>query len=147
MSPGKPRAAIVGAGPSGFYTASQLLAEGFAVDLFDMLPMPFGLVRVGVAPDHPKIKNVTRVYEKTAAHEDFRFFGDVTLGRDIVTAATCSPATTRSSTAPAQLPTTGSASTARTCPARTPPPSSSPGTTATRTTPTGSSTSRPSARS
>lgn len=83
MSPGKPRAAIVGAGPSGFYTASQLLTEGFAVDLFEMLPVPYGLVRFGVAPDHPKIKNVTRVYEKTAAHDDFRYFGAVTLGRDV----------------------------------------------------------------
>ncbi|MBI5311253.1 MAG: FAD-dependent oxidoreductase [Actinobacteria bacterium] len=83
MSAGKPRAAVVGAGPSGFYTAGQLLAEGFAVDLIDMLPVPFGLVRFGVAPDHPKIKNVTRVYEKTAAHEDFRYFGGVTLGEDI----------------------------------------------------------------
>lgn len=77
------RAAIVGAGPSGFYAAGQLLAEGFAVDLIDQLPTPFGLVRFGVAPDHPKIKNVTRVYEKTAANENFRFFGGVTLGKDI----------------------------------------------------------------
>lgn len=83
MSADKPRAAIVGAGPSGFYTAGQLLGEGFSVDLIDVLPTPFGLVRAGVAPDHPKIKNVTRVYEKTAAHEDFRFFGGVELGRDI----------------------------------------------------------------
>jgi ferredoxin--NADP+ reductase len=47
------RAAVVGAGPSGFYAADQLLREGFAVDLFDALPTPFGLVRAGVAPDHP----------------------------------------------------------------------------------------------
>lgn len=77
------RAAIVGAGPSGFYAAGQLLAEGFAVDLYDQLPTPFGLVRFGVAPDHPKIKNVTRVYEKTAADGNFRFFGGVTLGEDV----------------------------------------------------------------
>jgi ferredoxin/flavodoxin---NADP+ reductase len=74
------RAAIVGAGPSGFYTADQLLKAGFEVDLFDALPTPFGLVRAGVAPDHPKIKSVTRVYAKTAAHESFRFFGGVELG-------------------------------------------------------------------
>ncbi len=80
------RAAIVGAGPSGFYAAGQLLAEGFSVDLIDQLPTPFGLVRFGVAPDHPKIKNVTRVYEKTAANENFRFFGGVTLGEDITRA-------------------------------------------------------------
>src|SRR4051794_23982184 len=74
------RAAIVGAGPAGFYAADQLLGAGFEVDLYDALPTPFGLVRAGVAPDHPKIKNVTRVYEKTAAKEGFRFFGGVTLG-------------------------------------------------------------------
>src|SRR5689334_25354868 len=77
------RAAIVGAGPAGFYTADQLLNEGFDVDLYDVLPTPFGLVRAGVAPDHPKIKSVTRVYEKTAAKPGFRFFGGVELGSDI----------------------------------------------------------------
>jgi ferredoxin--NADP+ reductase len=77
------RAAIIGAGPSGFYASGQLIAEGFSVDLFDKLPTPFGLVRFGVAPDHPKIKNVTRVFEKTAQKEGFRFFGGVELGRDI----------------------------------------------------------------
>ncbi len=74
---------MLGAGPSGFYATDQLLREGFAVDLFDALPTPFGLVRAGVAPDHPKIKSVTRVYEKTAGHEAFRFFGGVTLGTDV----------------------------------------------------------------
>ena len=77
------RAAIVGAGPAGFYAADQLLREGFEVDLFDALPTPYGLVRAGVAPDHPKIKSVTRVYDKTAAHEAFRFFGGVALGVDV----------------------------------------------------------------
>jgi ferredoxin--NADP+ reductase len=77
------RAAIIGAGPSGFYTADQLLKAGFEVDLYDALPTPFGLVRAGVAPDHPKIKSVTRVYAKTAAHEAFRFFGAVTLGSEV----------------------------------------------------------------
>jgi ferredoxin--NADP+ reductase len=77
------RAVIVGAGPSGFYTADQLLKVGFAVDLLDALPTPYGLVRAGVAPDHPKIKSVTRVYAKTASHEAFRFFGGVQLGRDV----------------------------------------------------------------
>src|SRR3954467_14214460 len=83
------RAAIVGAGPSGFYAAGQLLAvdePSFAVDLYDRLPTPFGLVRAGVAPDHPKIKSVTRMYERTAAHEAFRFFGGVELGRDVTRA-------------------------------------------------------------
>jgi ferredoxin--NADP+ reductase len=77
------RAAIVGAGPSGFYAADQLLKAGFAVDLYDALPTPYGLVRAGVAPDHPKIKSVIRVYAKTASHEAFRFFGGVSLGMDI----------------------------------------------------------------
>ena len=77
------RAVIVGAGPSGFYAADQLLAAGFEVDLLDALPTPFGLVRAGVAPDHPKIKSVTRVYEKTAAKPGFRFFGGVGLGEHV----------------------------------------------------------------
>lgn len=77
------RAAIVGAGPSGFYAADQLLKAGLAVDLYDALPTPYGLVRAGVAPDHPKIKSVIRVYAKTASHEAFRFFGGVSLGTDV----------------------------------------------------------------
>jgi ferredoxin--NADP+ reductase len=79
------RVAIVGAGPAGFYAAGALLDSGrpMRVDLFDRLPTPFGLVRAGVAPDHPKIKSVTRIYEKTAAKEGFRFFGGVQLGRDL----------------------------------------------------------------
>src|SRR5829696_7698564 len=80
------RAAIVGAGPSGFYAAGQLLAVDepeFAVDLYDRLPTPYGLVRSGVAPDHPKIKSVTKAYDKTTQHERFRFFGHVELGNDI----------------------------------------------------------------
>src|SRR5205085_11531033 len=80
------RAAVVGAGPAGFYTADQLLGEGFEVDLYDVLPTPFGLVRAGVAPDHPKIKSVTRMYERTAAHPDFRFFGGVKVGADVTPA-------------------------------------------------------------
>src|SRR4051794_11210637 len=77
------RAAIVGAGPAGFYAADQLLNAGFEVDLYDSLPTPYGLVRAGVAPDHPKIKSVTKIYDKTAAREGFRFFGGVTLGQDV----------------------------------------------------------------
>jgi ferredoxin--NADP+ reductase len=77
------RVAIIGAGPSGFYTADQLLGAGFEVDLIDALPTPFGLVRAGVAPDHPKIKAVTRVYEKTARKPGFRFFGGVELGKHV----------------------------------------------------------------
>jgi ferredoxin--NADP+ reductase len=77
------RTAIIGAGPAGFYAADQLLKAGFEVDVYDALPTPFGLVRSGVAPDHPKIKSVTRIYTKTAAHPGFRFFGGVRLGDDV----------------------------------------------------------------
>ena len=87
MTEGSPlRVAIIGAGPSGFYAAGQLLAvpdPQFAVDLYDRLPTPYGLVRSGVAPDHPKIKSVTRTYDKTSLHERFRFFGHVELGKDL----------------------------------------------------------------
>ncbi len=80
------RVAIIGAGPAGFYAAGHLLKQKshvVTVDIFDKLPVPYGLVRSGVAPDHQKIKNVTRVYAKTAAQEGFRFFGNVEYGRDI----------------------------------------------------------------
>ena len=84
------RVAVVGAGPTGFYASDQLLGMGFSVDLYDRLPTPFGLVRFGVAPDHPKIKSVTRMYEKTARKDGFRFFGGVAVGEDI----TCAPSST-----------------------------------------------------
>lgn len=83
------RVAIIGAGPSGFYAAAHLLKNKqhpeleVQVDLFDKLETPFGLVRAGVAPDHPKIKSVTRVYDKVAADPRFRFYGKVELGKDI----------------------------------------------------------------
>jgi ferredoxin--NADP+ reductase len=86
-SPDNPlRVAIVGSGPAGFYAAEHLLRRedvAVQVDMLDRLPTPFGLVRGGVAPDHPKIKSVIRVYEKTAARDGFRFFGNVQLGRDV----------------------------------------------------------------
>lgn len=77
------RVAVIGAGPAGFYATDQLLVAGFEVDLYDALPTPYGLVRSGVAPDHPKIKSVTRVYDKTAAKPGFRFFGGVVLGEHV----------------------------------------------------------------
>lgn len=80
------RVAIVGAGPAGFYTAEHLYRRDdlvVEVDLYDRLATPYGLVRLGVAPDHQKIKSVTKAYERVAAHPGFRFFGCVELGRDV----------------------------------------------------------------
>jgi ferredoxin--NADP+ reductase len=80
------RVAIIGSGPAGFYAAGHLLADPsdrFEVDMLERLPTPWGLVRSGVAPDHPKIKSVTRIYERTAAHPRFRFFGAVTFGEHV----------------------------------------------------------------
>jgi ferredoxin--NADP+ reductase len=83
------RVAIIGSGPSGFYAAGHLLNSkshpdlDVQVDVYDRLPTPWGLVRGGVAPDHPNIKAVSRVYEKTAAHPEFRFFGNVEYGTQI----------------------------------------------------------------
>lgn len=80
------RVAIVGAGPAGFYAADRLLRStvlDVQVDLIDRLPTPWGLVRAGVAPDHPNIKAVSRVYEKTAALDGFRFHGNVEVGTQI----------------------------------------------------------------
>jgi ferredoxin/flavodoxin---NADP+ reductase len=80
------RIAVIGAGPAGFYAAGHLLKDSdgrIEVDMLERLPTPWGLVRSGVAPDHPKIKSVTRIYEKTAAHPRFRYFGNVELGRHV----------------------------------------------------------------
>jgi ferredoxin/flavodoxin---NADP+ reductase len=79
------RIAVIGAGPAGFYATGHLLDAETAieVDLFDRLPTPWGLVRAGVAPDHPKIKAVSKVFEKIAAKPGFRMFGNVEIGRDI----------------------------------------------------------------
>lgn len=79
------RVAIVGAGPSGFYAAEHLQKRmpGVEIELLDRLPTPYGLVRGGVAPDHPKIKSVTRIYDRIAAQPGFRFLGNVQVGRDL----------------------------------------------------------------
>ena len=79
------RVAVVGSGPAGFYAAAALLASDLEVDvdLIERLPTPWGLVRLGVAPDHPNIKAVSRAFEKTAAQPGFRFFGNVEVGRDV----------------------------------------------------------------
>jgi len=83
------RVAVVGSGPAGFYTAGPLLsdaARSISVDVFDRLPTPWGLVRSGVAPDHPKLKMVSAVFEKTASRPGFRFFGNVRVGSDVTRA-------------------------------------------------------------
>jgi len=79
------RVAVIGSGPSGFYAADALLksANHVTLDMFERLPAPFGLVRYGVAPDHAKIKTVVRAYDRTAQKENFSYFGNVTIGRDI----------------------------------------------------------------
>src|SRR5256714_6693087 len=83
------RVAIVGAGPTGFYATDQLFRQpGLVVDvdLYDRLPTPYGLVRLGVAPDHQKIKSVTAAFDKVAASPRFRFFGNVEFGKDVTLA-------------------------------------------------------------
>jgi ferredoxin--NADP+ reductase len=80
------RIAIIGSGPAGFYAAEALLKRTDTpvdIDVFDRLPTPYGLVRGGVAPDHQKIKSVTRVFAGTAGRPSFRFLGNVQLGRDV----------------------------------------------------------------
>jgi ferredoxin--NADP+ reductase len=80
------RVAIIGAGPSGFYAAEHLFKQKeliVEVDMFDRLPTPFGLVRGAVAPDHQKIKTVTKAFDRTAQQPGFRFFGYVQLGCDL----------------------------------------------------------------
>src|SRR5579872_4127627 len=79
------RVAVVGSGPAGFYAAAALLggAEPAEVDMFERLPTPWGLVRLGVAPDHPKLKSVSRAFERIAERPGFRFLGNVEIGRDL----------------------------------------------------------------
>lgn len=77
--------AIIGSGPSGFYAAEALLQSSIEVrvDLIERLPVPFGLVRYGVAPDHPKLKEVSQVFARIASHEHCRFVGNVSAGIDV----------------------------------------------------------------
>jgi ferredoxin--NADP+ reductase len=80
------RVAVIGSGPAGMYAAEALIKQNdipVTVDIFDRLPVPYGLVRYGVAPDHYKIKSVIAVYEKTLADPRIRFFGHVEFGRDL----------------------------------------------------------------
>ncbi len=83
------RVAIIGSGPSAFYAAERLLKApdlNVEIDIFERLPTPFGLVRGGVAPDHAKIKSVTKVYDKIASDPRVRFYGNVTFGKDVTRA-------------------------------------------------------------
>lgn len=80
------RVAIVGSGPAGFYTIAALRKQrdlAFDIDMFDRLPVPFGLIRAGVAPDHQKDKTVTRNFDRLAREPGFRFFGGVEYGRHV----------------------------------------------------------------
>src|SRR6059036_3343844 len=78
------RVAVVGSGPAGFYAADALLKAEAEVDMVERLPTPWGLVRLGVAPDHENIKAVSRAFERIAQKPGFRFFGNVEVGRDVV---------------------------------------------------------------
>src|SRR5215471_20647727 len=79
------RVAVVGSGPADFYAAGALLAADppAEVDMIERLPTQWGLVRLGVAPDHPKLKTVSRAFERIAEQPGFRFLGNVELGRDL----------------------------------------------------------------
>jgi ferredoxin--NADP+ reductase len=79
------RVAVVGSGPAGFYAAGALLSADLPVevDMIERLPTPWGLVRLGVAPDHPKLKSVSRAFERIADQPGFRFLGNVEVGRDL----------------------------------------------------------------
>lgn len=93
------RVAVVGSGPAGAYAVSHLLGQSggtlldnrmvqlmrvpVEVDLFDRLPTPWGLVRNGIAPDHPERKQIANMFERLSNHERFRFFGNVEVGRDV----------------------------------------------------------------
>jgi ferredoxin/flavodoxin---NADP+ reductase len=85
MPDGSIRVAVVGSGPAGFYAVGALLDAdlGIEVDMLERLPTPWGLVRLGVAPDHPKLKSVSRAFERIADKPGFRFFGNVEVGRDL----------------------------------------------------------------
>ena len=89
MSARRFRVAVIGSGPAGFYAAEALLRAGreIRVDMFERLPVPYGLVRFGVAPDHQKLKQVTAVFERIAALPGFRFLGGVELGAELPLAA------------------------------------------------------------
>lgn len=78
--------AVVGSGPAGYYTAEacqKTFGDDVRIDIIDRLPVPYGLIRFGVAPDHQSIKAVSRRYEQVALSDNVRFVGNVSVGRDI----------------------------------------------------------------
>ncbi|XP_068231767.1 NADPH:adrenodoxin oxidoreductase, mitochondrial [Palaemon carinicauda] len=80
-----PQVCIIGSGPAGFYTAQQLLKShsSVQVDIYERLPVPFGLVRYGVAPDHPEVKNCINTFTQTASKDRVSFLGNITIGQDV----------------------------------------------------------------
>ena len=80
-----PTVAIIGSGPAGFYTAQKLMRDinGTAVDMYEQLPVPFGLVRFGVAPDHPEVKNCQDTFNDVASSPNYKFIGNISLGHDL----------------------------------------------------------------
>uniref|UniRef100_A0A3Q1B0B3 NADPH:adrenodoxin oxidoreductase, mitochondrial n=1 Tax=Amphiprion ocellaris TaxID=80972 RepID=A0A3Q1B0B3_AMPOC len=80
-----PKVCIVGSGPAGFYTAQHIIKarQDVEVDIYERLPVPFGLVRFGVAPDHPEVKNVINTFTQTAKHSRCSFYGNVNVGKDV----------------------------------------------------------------
>jgi ferredoxin--NADP+ reductase len=78
--------AIIGSGPAGYYTAEaaqKQWEDEVRIDIFDRLPVPYGLIRTGVAPDHQSIKGVSQRYEKTALSDNVRFVGNISIGQDV----------------------------------------------------------------
>jgi ferredoxin--NADP+ reductase len=81
-----PHIAIIGSGPAGYYTAEAAQkhwGDAAHIDIFDRMPVPYGLIRSGVAPDHQSVKGVSRRYEAVALSDNVRFIGHVTLGTDV----------------------------------------------------------------
>ncbi|XP_056153335.1 NADPH:adrenodoxin oxidoreductase, mitochondrial [Lampris incognitus] len=85
ISGSSPKVCVVGGGPAGFYTAQHLIKshQDIEVDIYERLPVPFGLVRFGVAPDHPEVKNVINTFTQTARHTRCGFYGNVNVGKDV----------------------------------------------------------------
>ena len=102
------RVAVIGAGPAGIYAADLITkseevrsgAVEVSIDIFDRYPAPFGLIRYGVAPDHPRIKGIITALHKVLDRGDIRFFGNVEYGKDL-NLATCASTTTPLSSRPA----------------------------------------------